>query len=136
MKELTTHIEVENYDETIEKLGNVDFLNPIKINDHLKNFETNIIEKKNIKKPTKLWKILKITVRLNSLIPIFIYQLFLPKIKEIEFIATAKFAVGITAFPLFYLLQSLIISHIFGVQIAIIYALISIILVLLLAKSK
>jgi len=136
MKELTTHIEVENYDETIEKLGNVDFLNPIKINDHLKNFETNIIEKKNIKKPTKLWKILKITVRLNSLIPIFIYQLFLPKIKEIEFIATAKFAVGITAFPLFYLLQSLIISYFFGVQIAIIYALISIILVLLLAKSK
>lgn len=136
LKELTTHIEVDNYDETIEKLGDVDFLNPIKINDHLKNLETINIDNTIIKQPTKLWKILKIIILLNSIIPIFIYQLFEPKIKEIEFIATAKFAVGITAFPLFYLLQSLIISHFFGVQIAIIYTLISILLVLLLSKTK
>jgi len=136
LKELTTHIEDDNYDETIEKLGNVDFLDPIKINNHLKNSESIKIENTNFKKPSKLWKILKMTVRINSIIPIFFYQLFEPKIKEIEFIATTKFAIGITAFPLFYLLQSLIVSLIFGVQIAIIYVIISVMLVLLLSKTK
>jgi 1-acyl-sn-glycerol-3-phosphate acyltransferase len=136
MKELTTHIEVENYDETITKLGNADFLNPIKINENLKDLSILDSDIAATKKPTILWRALKIVVAANSFLPILIYKFIEPNIKEIEFISTTKFAIGITAFPLFYFLQSLVVANFFGIQYGNIYALSSILMVLLLAKTK
>ncbi len=135
--ELTTHIDVENYDETIEKLGNVDYLNPDKVNILIKELEDNTsqIPFKN-KKSSPFWKALKGIVAINSFIPLLIFKAFVPKIKETEFISTTKFAIGLTAFPLFYTLQSLVINHFFGLKYAVIYLLISIFSVLILAKTK
>ncbi|WP_162497528.1 lysophospholipid acyltransferase family protein [Aureibaculum marinum] len=137
MKELTTHIEIENYDETLKKLGNVDFLEPEAINYSIKTSQFGTNNKIQIKKRSSfLWKTLKSLVILNSIIPLLIYKAIEPKIQEIEFVSTTKFAVGATAFPLFYILQSLLINYFFGIGFACVYLVISILLVLLLVKTK
>ncbi len=136
LSELTTHIDAENYDQTIRKLGNVDYLNPIKVNELVSNLSNTSSTQKNYKKPSILWKALKVIVATNSFIPLLIFKAFLPKVKEIEFVSTTKFAIGITAFPLFYTLQSLVINHFFGMEYACIYLVISIFSVLILAKTK
>lgn len=136
LTELTTHIDIENYDKTIEQLGNVDYLNPILVNGKIKENLNSKIGRNPLKTSSLLWKILKIIVIINSFIPLLIFKAFRPKIKEIEFVSTTKFAIGLTAFPLFYSLQGLIINHFFGLKYAIIYLLISIFSVLILAKTK
>lgn len=136
MKELTTHIDIENYEETIAKLGDVDHLDPEKVNDLLQNLPYEEPSTMGQKKPSVLWKWLKFVVSLNSIIPLILYKSIEPNIKEIEFVSTTKFAIGITAFPLFYYLQSLVINYFFGTTIAIVYFLISILSVLILAKTK
>jgi len=136
LKQLTTHIEDQNYDKTIAQLGNVDFLKPKKVNELIKELPNSKPKTTPEKEPTRVWKVLKLIVAINSFIPLLIYKSFVPKIKEIEFISTAKFGVGITAFPLFYTLQSLVIHHFFGGTIALIYLVISVVLVLAVAKTK
>jgi len=145
MKELTTHIEdQENYDTIMHKLGDIDFLQPKEVNNLIHEIYTNKsqITNNKIKKsykniePLFLWKVLKIIVSLNSIIPLLIYKVIEPKIQEIEFVATTKFAIGITAFPIFYILQTLAINYFFGIDIALLYLALSIILILLLAKTK
>jgi 1-acyl-sn-glycerol-3-phosphate acyltransferase len=145
MKELTTHIEdQENYDTIIQKLGSVDFLKPKEVNNLIRKINTNKSQITNNKiqksyksrEPSFLWKGLKSIVNLNSIIPLIIYKAIEPKIQEIEFVSTTKFAIGITAFPIFYILQTLVINYFFGIQIALLYLVLSIILILLLAKSK
>ncbi len=136
MKELTTHIDIENYEETIEKLGAVNYLNPEKVNDLLKNLPNEKPSTLGQKKPNFLWKALKFIVTVNSFIPLIIYKSIEPNIKEIEFVSTTKFAIGITAFPLFYFLQSLVINYFFGTTVATVYVLLSIFSVLSLAKTK
>lgn len=139
MQELTTHIDVENYDETIDRLGNVDFLQPKVVNKQIANskFQEQTIEKNSIPiKTSSPWKILKIIVGLNSVLPLLIYKVIEPNIQEVEFVSTTKFAVGITAFPLFYLLQSLVINYLFGSYFAILYLGLSILSILILVKTK
>jgi len=136
MKELTTHIDIENYEETIEKLGDVDHLKPENVNDLLQNLPYEKPSTLGQKKPSVLWKWLKFLVSLNSIIPLLLYKSIEPNIKEIEFVSTTKFAIGITAFPLFYYLQGLVINYFFGTTIAIVYILLSILSVLILAKTK
>lgn len=145
MMELTTHIEdQENYDGIIQKLGSVDFLKPKEVNNlilEINNDKSQITNNKiqtsyNRKEPIFLWKTLKIIVSLNSIIPLIIYKSIEPKIQEIEFVSTTKFAIGITAFPLFYILQTLVINYFFGIESAFLYLLLTFILILLLAKTK
>ncbi len=136
LKKLTTHIEDENYDTTLEQLGNVDFLQPKKVNELIKELPNSEPNNSTKKAPSFAWKTLKSIVAINSFIPISIFKSFIPKIKEIEFISTAKFGIGITAFPLFYWLQSLLVDYFFGGTIALIYLVTSYILVLVIAKAK
>ena len=136
MKELTTHIEIENYERTIEKLGAVDFLNPYKVNQYIKEPSSIVLENKASKEPSLLYKGLKLLVMINSFIPLLIYKSIEPSIKEIEFVSTTKFAIGVTAAPLFYLLQSYFIYAFFGFKIAILYLITSIVMVLILSKTN
>lgn len=145
MKELTTHIEdQENYETIINMLGTVNFLKPKEVNNLIRDINANksqIINNKiqkshKSRKPSYLWKALKIVVSLNSIIPLMIYKAIEPKIQEIEFVSTTKFAIGITAFPIFYTLQTIVINYFFGIQIALLYLVLSIILILLFAKTK
>lgn len=138
MKTLTVHVEDEgSYDKTINKLNvlDVDYLNPIKTNEIIENLNDSSveIEKTSVNKKRSL---LYYLVVLNSLIPWMIWKKIEKSIKEIEFISTFRFAVGATLFPLFYIIQSLIICYFFGSQIAFIYFGCSILLGLLLTKTS
>jgi len=136
LSELTTHIDIEDYDATIEKLGNIDYLNPLDVNKKLTDLPNTSITEKGAESPSLFWKTLKKIVAINSFIPLLIFKAFLSKIKEIEFVSTTKYAIGITAFPIFYTLQSMIVNHFFGSTYALIYLIMSALMVLFLAKTK
>ncbi|MCF6279817.1 MAG: 1-acyl-sn-glycerol-3-phosphate acyltransferase [Flavobacteriaceae bacterium] len=138
MKTLTTHIEnEESYDKILNKLNalNVDYLNPVKTNEIIESLDDYSIDTQ--KHSTKKRKsLLYYFVVLNSLIPWIIWKKLEKNIKEKEFISTFRFAVGSTLFPLFYIIQSLIISCFFGNIIALIYFGCSILIGLLLTKTS
>lgn len=128
---LTTHIPIENYENYLKKLEglHVDFLNPESVNAcMLNNFENCNIKK--LKKPSFVKQLLKIVLIINVLLPYLIWKKsILPKIKEIEFVSTFRFAVGITLVPI-YLLA---ITSILAIYIGCFYALFYLLAVLLLA---
>jgi len=134
MKKLTVHIPMDRYEEKIEALGDVDFSNPDPINKCLQE-GTPIAPHKN-KGSNVMHHIFKGIVSVNSILPLAIYKLIEPNIKEDEFISTTKVAIGLTAFPLFYFLQSLIVGFFFGSLAAVCYGLISVFLVWITAKTK
>lgn len=138
MKELTTHIEdIDNEDKILRHLGNVDFLNPKEVNFRIENIKGQIPNPKTeSKKPRLIWTIIYNLVKLNSLFPLLIWQAFKPKIQEVEFESTTRFAIGISAFPLFYTLQALAVDYFVNSKIALAYLGISIVLVLFVAKGK
>lgn len=138
MKQLTTHIEpIEQETDVLNKLGSTDFLDPIRMNEKIKNITsatTNNLSQK--KSPSPLWKVLYQLVKLNSLFVVVIWQLIKPKIQEIEFESTTRFAIGITGIPLFYSLQTILIYTVFDAIIAVIYLALSILAVGIVAKTK
>jgi len=134
LKILTTHIEdLENYDAICNHFDTDSFLFPEMVN---KKLETHIHSTPAIETTKKQSKILETFVKLNSIFPLLIWKTISPKIEEEEFIGTFKFTVGITAFPLFYLLQTGIISSLFGEIYAIIYFIVSLLSVFILTKTR
>ena len=136
MKKLTAHVPIDHYEEIIQKLGNVNFLDPKEANQRIIEVENGNSFEESPKEPSNLWKIGKGLFYINSIIPIQIYNLIKPKIKEEEFISTTKFAIGATAFPLFYMLQIIAVNHFFGTTPALLYAAFSLLLALFVAKTK
>jgi len=139
MKGLTTHIDdIENSDKILKKLGNANFLDPTMTNKMLANLNENASPINDIlpKKPSFVWRLLKLVVGVNSIIPLFIYKLIEPNIQEAEFVSTTKFAIGITAFPLFYGLQALLVYHFFGITVGCLYLILSTMLLYILTKTK
>ena len=138
MQALTTHIEeIENEDSILKKLGNVDFLDPNDVNYRIENIKDQIPNTKpETKKTSTIWKFVYNLVKLNSIFAVLIWSVFKPKIQEVEFESTTRFAIGITAIPLFYTLQTLLVDYFFNTKIALAYLGVSVVLVLFLAKSK
>ncbi len=138
MKEVTTHIEpIERYDAIIAQLGAVDFMNPIAVNATLAGLQEGINPTTiTATTPNIFWRLLKMIVRINSIFPLLIFKAIEPKIQEIEFVSTTRMAVGITAFPLFYVLQAVVVASIFGLQVAGLYLVVSVLLVFVLTKSR
>ncbi|MCK0130644.1 lysophospholipid acyltransferase family protein [Flavobacteriaceae bacterium F08102] len=134
MKKLTVHIPMDTYDEKLASLGDVNFLNPDEINAKLQSNQPIIPVQKS--KTNRIYPILKGLVTINSILPMAIYKMIEPNIKEPEFISTTKVAVGLTAFPLFYTLQALVVGFFFGNTVGWSYGIFSVLLVWLTAKSK
>jgi hypothetical protein len=132
LKELSVHIPLdENYHKTQQQLNesNIDFTNVTAINESIK---TNKIvhqkQKINFAKPFYF------LIVINSLFPWLIWKLISKKIDEIEFVDTFRFALGVTMFPLFYLIQAYVIYNLYDLQIAFLYFIASISIVLLYSK--
>lgn len=120
LQKLTVHIpDDENYLPVLSKLNkaNVDFTKVAQVN---KMIAENSYPK-SVKKPANLLKILFYMVLLNGIFPYLIWQKMKKNIKEIEFVDTMRYAVNVIAFPIFYLLQALLISFFFGWKIAVCY---------------
>lgn len=130
---LTTHIPKEHYDDSLKKLEQlqVDFLEPNSVNACISsNFQD--CKKQPQDNFNGIRKVLKVLLKLSVFLPYLLWKLWIqPKIKELEFTATFRFAVAITLVPLFIIVMSLILAAWFGIQVAMIYF-ISVILIALL----
>jgi hypothetical protein len=106
---LTTHIDTDFYLETISKLDNlgVDYLNPIAVNECIAY------------KPSLLKKGLKKVMILTLFPPYLIWKFLVePKIKEVEFKSTFRFAIGLTLVPLWLFALFIIVTFIINIQVA------------------
>ena len=132
LKELSVHIPAdEHYQFTLSNLNkaNVDFTN---IQEVYRVMKTGIIKKK--KRPQNFVAFVKPIIILNSSIPWIIWKYVNTKIYEVEFIDTFRFSINTITFPLFYGIQSVLVSHFFGWTVAGFYFLGSLILVLIYSK--
>lgn len=134
LKKLTTHIEDNTkHDHIVQCFMNDEFLFPEKVNKKLGKI---ISIKPRDNKIEKKINYLNSAVRINSLFPLMIWKNIYPKIHEKEFISTFRFTVGITAFPIFYFLQTWLITFLFGITIGILYLSFSFLSVYILTKTK
>ncbi|WP_248723467.1 1-acyl-sn-glycerol-3-phosphate acyltransferase [Seonamhaeicola sp. ML3] len=136
LMKLTTHIPESNYEEYLNKLEalQVDFLKPKDVNACIKGSFENCKPKKmsNIRGLQILFKLLMI---LNLILPYFVWKLGIePKIKELEFKSTFRFAVALTIVPFWVLLLFAFILIYFGWQMGLIYLAISLLVALLAVK--
>ncbi|WKK65209.1 lysophospholipid acyltransferase family protein [Lutimonas zeaxanthinifaciens] len=134
MKKLITHIEnAEHHDTITAKFHEEEFLHPNKVNQriselgHEEEFEKTVESEFHLLKPL---------IHMNSFFPLLIWRKFYPKIVEEEFIATYRFSMGISIFPLFYLLQSFIVYLLLGSTASYFYLAFSFLIVFLYVKSK
>lgn len=136
ISKLTTHIPNDNYEETFKKLEqhHVDYLNPEAVNTCIQtNFETCKVGVKPKFNPFK--PLVKYILLINFILPFLIWRhVIIPKIKEIEFKATFRFAIYVTLFPIWFFAITLILGAFFGWQVALGYALSITVLSLLYVK--
>ena len=134
LKKLTTHIEdQENHDYLESSFREEEFLDPQKVN--LKLEQPDLLKPLDRDTATDFNLLLPL-VKVNSFFPLLIWNYVKKRIREEEFIATYKFSVGITAFPLFYILQSMILASFFGPGVGWAYFGLSLLSVWLLTKSR
>ncbi|PWK17929.1 lysophospholipid acyltransferase family protein [Xanthomarina spongicola] len=136
IKNLTTHINNDVYNETITKLNalNVDYLNPKAVN---RCIETNFQHCKTLPKQSKSWlkQFFKGLLIINLFLPFIIWKYYIkPKIKEVEFIATFRFAIAISLVPIWLLLCCFVLASNFGLIYGIAYVLSVLIITLLSVK--
>jgi len=128
LKKLTVHIpDDEKYKETLQKLNaaNVDFTDVESVNKMIQKqvFPKPINKKQNYLKP------LFYLILANSIIPYLIWKKFSKNIGEIEFVDTLKYGINVVTFPLFYTLQSFVISYFTLSKYAVTYLFVSVLLV-------
>ena len=133
LETITTSIPKDkDYEAVLQNLNasNLDFTDVLKSNSIIRSNQ----KLEAVKKKTNFLKPLFYLIIFNSIIPYSIWKKASKKIDEIEFVDTFRFGLGIVIFPLFYLLQSLVIKFFFGGKIASIYFCISLLLVLIYTK--
>lgn len=134
MKKLITHIEnAEHHDTISSKFNEDEFLHPDKVNQRIPELNH---EEEVERSSESEFHLLKPLIQINSFIPLFIWRKFYPKIVEEEFIATYRYSMGISIFPIIYLIQAFIISMLLGSTAAYFYLAFSFLIVFLYVKSK
>lgn len=133
---LTTHIPEKDYDATIDKLEalQANFLNPIAVNNCLAS-NLNDCSFEPITKPLVLKLFFKYVMIAALFVPYLIWKYYVePKIKEVEFVATFRFAVAISLVPLWLLIVGIVLGLCFGSVIAVYYILSTLLVTLLAVK--
>ena len=135
IKNLTTHIPEENYERDLQTLNKlkVDFLRPSEVNSCLESDFANCKSKK--KRNQLLSKLFQTLLKLNLILPFVIWRFLLkPKVKELEFISTFRFAVALTLVPFYLLIITFVIASIYTLSIGLLYLIASLLLALLAIK--
>jgi hypothetical protein len=133
LQELSVHISAdENYASTLEELNknNVDFL---KVEEVKKMISTGKIEKR--KRAIHAFGFLKPLIIINSIIPWLIWKYVDKSNDEFEFIDTFRFGFNTVLIPLFYLIQTFVMTHFFGAIIGSFYFIVSLFIVFLYSKT-
>lgn len=134
MKKLITHIEnAEHHDKIAAAFKEEEFLHPVKVNQKLQDIDHTHDE---IASEDNQFHFLRPLVLVNSFIPILVWKYMSPKIVEEEFIATWRFTIGITLFPICYFLQAGIVAYLFDDLTGYVYLAISFLIMYLFVKSK
>ena len=134
--QLTTHIPTETYDTTLQQLNNlkVDFLNPQAVNACISN-EFKNCKPSQVKDFSAIKKVFKLGLILLLLVPYLIWKRAIqPKIKEVEFTGTFRFAVGISLVPIYILTITILLLVMVNITWALAYVLGTIALTLLAVK--
>ena len=132
LKKISVHIPLdENYNKVLQRLNNnnIDFTK-VKATNHM-------IQSGNVNAHTSGYnygKLIKLPFILNSILPWMLWKIISKKIDEIEFVDTFRFGIGISIFPIFYLLQTYIIYTFHGATIACIYFSATLLIALLYSK--
>ena len=116
LSELTTHIPKEGYDETLNRLEklNANFLDPVTVNACINTNFKDCQPNKKIR-TNKLKPFLKFLLKLLLIGPYLIWSRYAkPKIVEIEFMSTFRFAVALTLVPIWLILLGVILSILFS----------------------
>ncbi|WP_456378772.1 lysophospholipid acyltransferase family protein [Lutibacter sp.] len=124
LKKLTLHIEdTANYDKIIAELNahKVDYTKPLEAYKLLEKIETNSIKPMPKKRKINWFTPIHLLAKLNSLFPLLIWRKLKSTIKDLVFTNTFRFALIVTIFPLFYLIQTGIVYYFFNLKYAIIY---------------
>lgn len=134
--QLTTHIPSDTYDKDLAKLNSkkANFLQPTAVNTCLEsNYESCDFKpkvKQNVLKPFFI-----VLLKIICFVPHLIWkQVVQPKIKELEFTSTFRFAIAITLVPLWLLLITVVLWFTIDILTAII-ALVTAIAIALLASK-
>jgi len=136
ISQLTTHISENGYEETVATLKsmNVNFLDPKAVNKCIaNNFKS--CESKSKSRTKWLRKALQFLLKLNQWLPYGIWKLVIqPKIQEVEFTSTFRFAIAITLVPLFLIIMAIILTITLSFDIALLYVISSLLLGLITIK--
>ena len=134
LKKLITHIDnVEHHDKIAATFKEEEFLDPAKVNEKLQGLDHTLEE---VSSEDNQFHFLRPLVLVNSFVPIMVWKYLAPKIVEEEFIATWRFTIGITLFPICYAIQAAIVAYFFDDITGYIYLAMSILIIYLFVKSK
>lgn len=132
LKTLSVHIPAdEHYESTLQNLNqhNVDFTQVSAVNEMIKTGK--VVGRKRRLYPLAFFKPIII---LNTLLPWLLWKYVDKKNEEVEFVDTFRFGFNSLTFPIFYILQSLLVAYLFDWNIAGIYFGSSVLMVLLYSK--
>lgn len=118
LTQLTTHIELEDYELTLEQLelSKVDFTNPEQVNDQISK-KTYNYQKAGISERTL--SLARLLFQSFNLPFILLWRLLVkPKVPEPEFEATFRFGFALVAYPLVYLLGFGAVGYLFTIKMA------------------
>lgn len=138
MKKLTLHVDdVNNYDSIIEKLeaNNIDYLNPFEANKMVKTIDKLPNNIKTNSKRINWFTPIHFIAKLNSIFPLLIWRKLKRGISDELFINTFRFGLITTLFPIFYVLQSIVIYYFFNLKYAFIYLALCILLGIISKKT-
>lgn len=130
LKKIVCHIEDPDFDTSI--IDEDEYLDPVAFNRKLISGDL----KKAPRDQRKSYHVFEILFKINSFLPILFWKKKEKEIDEAEFIATYKYSIGITAFPITYLIQALLLGHFFGYEFAWIYLITSFLVALFYVKTK
>ncbi len=134
LRNLTVYIDNEDYDTIITNLNEDEFLTPNATNTKISKLNVEKLKKITTQKKGK--NIFYYFMLINSIFPFLIWKWLQPKIQAREFISTTKFSLGVSVFPLFYFLQTLCISHFFGIYYALSYLFLCFLLIFISTKTR
>jgi len=106
------------YEETIQELEarGVDYLDPVAANNLLADIINNKPKKVHRRKSINWFYLLQVLAQINSIFPLLIWRYLKGNIKELIFTNTFRFGVILTLFPIFYILQTLLVIAVFGTR--------------------
>lgn len=121
---LTTDIPEKNYTETLNVLEqlNVDFLKPKAVNDCINSGFKSCDSVDKVSQGNWLRRFFKTLLICNTILPYVIWKYIAePKVEELEFLSTFRFAVAITLFPLYLVIIGAVIFVFLSLKLALLY---------------